>query len=97
MRAAIMGDLVLLAWIAGRDADTLTALGLAGAGMTLVQPEALSDIGFQLSFAGTLGLIVDRAAAWSCAQRARTVAQVERRAARHHRRRQPDGDADHRA
>ena len=26
--------------------------------MTLVQPEALSDIGFQLSFAGTLGLIV---------------------------------------
>ena len=58
VRAAIMGDLVLLAWIAGRDADTLTALGLAGAGMTLVQPEALSDIGFQLSFAGTLGLIV---------------------------------------
>ena len=58
VRAAIMGDLVLLAWIFGRDADTLTALGLAGAGMALVQPQALGDVGFQLSFAGTLGLIV---------------------------------------
>ena len=44
--------------LSGETPDTLTALGLAGAGMTLVQPEALSDIGFQLSFAGTLGLIV---------------------------------------
>ncbi len=58
VRAAIMGDLVLLAWIFGRDADALTALGLAGAGMALVQPQALGDVGFQLSFAGTLGLIV---------------------------------------
>ena len=58
VRAAIMGDLVLLAWIIGRDADTLTVLGLAGAGMALVQPQALGDVGFQLSFAGTLGLIV---------------------------------------
>ncbi len=58
IRAAIMGDLVLLAWIIGRDADALTALGLAGAGMALVQPQALGDVGFQLSFAGTLGLIV---------------------------------------
>ena len=58
IRAAIMGDLVLLAWIIGRDADTLTALGMAGAGMALVQPQALGDVGFQLSFAGTLGLIV---------------------------------------
>jgi len=58
IRAAIMGDLVLLAWIIGRDADTLTALGIAGAGMALVQPQALGDVGFQLSFAGTLGLIV---------------------------------------
>ena len=58
VRAAIMGDLVLLAWIIGRDADTLTALGMAGAGMALVQPQALGDVGFQLSFAATLGLIV---------------------------------------
>lgn len=58
IRAAIMGDLVLLAWIIGRDADTLTALGMAGAGMALVQPQALGDVGFQLSFVGTLGLIV---------------------------------------
>ncbi|MCY4112391.1 MAG: ComEC/Rec2 family competence protein [Chloroflexi bacterium] len=58
IRAAIMGDLVLVAWILGRDADALTALALAGAGMALVQPQALGDVGFQLSFAGTLGLIV---------------------------------------
>ena len=58
IRAAIMGELVLVAWILGRDADALTALALAGAGMALAQPQALGDIGFQLSFAGTLGLIV---------------------------------------
>jgi len=58
VRATIMGEVVLLAWILGRDADTLTALALAGTGMTLVHPEALRDLGFLLSFAGTLGLIV---------------------------------------
>ena len=58
VRATIMGELLLLAWIAGRDADTLTALSLAGAAMVLVQPQALADVGFQLSFAGTVGLVV---------------------------------------
>ena len=58
VRAAIMGELILLAWMLGRDADALTALALAAAGIVLVQPAALADVGFQLSFAGTVGLIV---------------------------------------
>ncbi len=58
VRATLMGELLLLSWIAGRDADVLTSLGLAGAAMVLVQPDALGDAGFQLSFAGTLGLVV---------------------------------------
>ncbi len=58
VRAAIMGDLLLIAWIVGRDTDALTALSLAAGGMVLIQPQALADVGFQLSFAGTVGLIV---------------------------------------
>ena len=54
VRATLMGEMLLLSWIAGRDADVLTSLALAGAAMVLVQPDALGDAGFQLSFRGHL-------------------------------------------
>lgn len=58
VRAAIMGSIVLLARREGRLNDPRNAIILAGAAMILINPLVLrSDIGFQLSFAATLGLI----------------------------------------
>ena len=57
VRATLMGELILLAWLLGRDTDALTALSVAAVAIVLVDPAALSDVGFQLSFAGTLGLV----------------------------------------
>lgn len=58
VRAAIMGVLVLLANREGRLNDPRNAIVLAGATMILLNPLILRhDIGFQLSFAATLGLI----------------------------------------
>ena len=58
IRATLMGELILLAWLLGRDTDALTALSVAALAIVLVDPSALADVGFQLSFAGTLGLVV---------------------------------------
>ena len=58
VRATLMGELILLAWLLGRDTDALTALSVAAVAIVLVDPAALSDVGFQLSFAGTLGLVL---------------------------------------
>jgi competence protein ComEC len=58
VRAAIMGGISLLAIIAGRQAYALASLALAAFAMTLWNPLLLWDIGFQLSFAATLGLIL---------------------------------------
>ncbi|MBI2063335.1 MAG: ComEC family competence protein [Candidatus Yanofskybacteria bacterium] len=58
VRASIMGSLVLLAQREGRLSDPRNAITLAGAVMILINPAILRyDIGFQLSFAATLGLI----------------------------------------
>lgn len=58
VRAAIMGVLVLLARREGRLSDPRNALVLTGALMVLISPRILRyDIGFQLSFAATIGLI----------------------------------------
>ena len=58
VRAAIMGALVLTARREGRLNDPRNAIALAGAVMILINPTILRhDIGFQLSFAATLGLI----------------------------------------
>jgi competence protein ComEC len=58
VRAAIMGAIVLLARREGRLNDPHNAIVLAGAAMILINPLVLRyDIGFQLSFAATLGLI----------------------------------------
>jgi competence protein ComEC len=58
VRAALMAGLVLLARRLGRREDALTSLGATAALMSLISPNTLWDVGFQLSFAATLGLIL---------------------------------------
>jgi len=58
VRAAIMGALVLWATYLGRQAQALNSLFAAAVVMTLLDPLTLGDIGFQLSFAATLGLVL---------------------------------------
>jgi competence protein ComEC len=57
-RAAIMGGVVVVALAFGRAADPLAALILAAAVMAGWQPAVLGDLGFQLSFLATLGLLL---------------------------------------
>ena len=58
VRAAIMGGLYVLALHYGRRSDALISLVVAASVMTLLNPRTLWDLGFQLSFAATLGLIL---------------------------------------
>jgi competence protein ComEC len=59
VRAAIMGSLYLLTrtWL-GRSTLSYASLCLAAFLMTLLQPLALWDVGFQMSFMATLGLML---------------------------------------
>ena len=58
VRAAIMGGLSALALIVGRKSHALTSLLAAAWFMSAWQPFLLWDIGFQLSFMASLGLIL---------------------------------------
>ena len=58
VRAAIMGGLTLLARQLGRRTHGMASLSAAAIAMTIVNPLILWDVGFQLSFAATLGLIL---------------------------------------
>ncbi|KPK94452.1 MAG: hypothetical protein AMJ88_03790, partial [Anaerolineae bacterium SM23_ 63] len=58
VRAAIMGGLSLLALRIGRQTDGLASLAAAAMIMTVLNPLVLWDVGFQLSFAATLGLVL---------------------------------------
>lgn len=59
VRASVMASLVLLAQFLGRTYNVLRALLFAGAVMIVVNPYLLIyDIGFQLSFMATLGLVL---------------------------------------
>ncbi len=58
VRAAIMGSISLIAIIAGRQTFALASLAAAALLMTLWNPLVLWDVGFQLSFAATLGLVL---------------------------------------
>lgn len=60
IRAAIMGSLVFLAQIWGKQSFPAYGLFLAGFSMLFVSPLTISDVGFQLSFAATLGLLYIR-------------------------------------
>lgn len=58
VRAAIMGTFTLFARLVGRRQSALNTLALTAALMTLLDPFTPWDIGFQLSFAATLGLVL---------------------------------------
>ena len=57
IRASIMGILVFSAQIMGRQTLAVNGLFLAGFAMLFISPNLISDIGFQLSFAATLGIL----------------------------------------
>lgn len=57
IRASIMGILVFSAQILGRQTLAINGLVLAGFGMLFIDPTLLSDVGFQLSFAATFGIL----------------------------------------
>ncbi len=58
VRAAIMGGLSLFARQVGRRQQGLNTLAFTGAAMAVANPHVPWDIGFQLSFGATLGLIL---------------------------------------
>lgn len=58
VRAALMGGLALLARQVGRRQNGLNTLSFVGAVMAVLNPLVLWDVGFQLSFGATLGLIL---------------------------------------
>lgn len=60
MRASLMGILLCVAQILGRQYIAIYGLGIAGFFMLLISPLLLFDIGFQLSFFSTLGLLYIR-------------------------------------
>lgn len=57
VRAGIMGTLTLVAYYWGRPTEARRLLWVTVAGMLIVQPLMLVDIGFQLSVAATAGLL----------------------------------------
>jgi competence protein ComEC len=58
IRASIMGGLAFSSQILGRQRDGVYALFLTAFIMLFLCPQFLTDIGFQLSFASTLGIII---------------------------------------
>lgn len=58
MRAAIMGSLALFARQVGRRNAGINTLAVVALVMALINPLTLWDVGFQLSFFATLGLIL---------------------------------------
>ncbi len=57
-RAGVMGAAGLLATLTGRRASRLYALGLAVVVTLAIDPSVVSDVGWQLSFAAVLGIIL---------------------------------------
>jgi competence protein ComEC len=57
-RAAVMGALGLLATMGGRRASRLYALALAALVTLAVDPAVAADVGWQLSFAAVLGILL---------------------------------------
>lgn len=58
VRAAIMGGAAVVASSVGRIADPLTSVVLAAAAMAAWSPLVVLDIGYQLSFLATAGLVL---------------------------------------
>lgn len=58
VRAATMGCVALLGIVGQRDIDGGNILGIAGLGLLIARPQDLFDVGFQLSFVATGGILV---------------------------------------
>ena len=58
VRATVMAAVLLAGRAMALDADGANLLGLAAIALLVQRPSAVGDVGFQLSFAATLGLIV---------------------------------------
>jgi len=58
VRASIMTSLFLLSLLVERERDILNLWGLAALVILFINPSTLFDVGFQLSFMATLGLIL---------------------------------------
>ena len=58
VRAAIMGWVALLAWLVGRQQAGLTTLAFTAFVMAVFNPYILWNVGFLLSIAATLGLVL---------------------------------------
>src|SRR5690606_1823399 len=57
LRSLLQAYLLLGSMELQRPAEPFTALAAAGLGILLLEPLALIDVGFQLSFAGMVGLV----------------------------------------
>lgn len=57
-RAVVMVCILQLSYLLAADNDTLTTLGLVGAGILLLDPYSVCDAGFILSFLATFGIVV---------------------------------------
>jgi competence protein ComEC len=57
LRAAVMGGLVVLASMLKRDSHVVVSMALAAGLMLGLKPSLIHDVGFQLSFAATLGIV----------------------------------------
>jgi competence protein ComEC len=57
-RAGIMGALSVVATLAGRRASRLYALAVAALALLVLEPGIAADIGWQLSFAAVLGILL---------------------------------------
>ncbi len=58
VRAGIMGIMLLSAGVFGRKSDALNSISAACLAILLFNPLCIYDIGFQLSFAGTTGIVL---------------------------------------
>ena len=58
IRACIMGILVLLASMLHRKSDTINNLGVSSLIILLFNPYAIIDVGFLLSYGGTIGIVL---------------------------------------
>ena len=58
VRATMMGNVAILGSIGNREGDGLNSLGVAGVGLLVFRPQELFDVGFQLSFVATGGILL---------------------------------------
>lgn len=64
IRSGLMGGFVMVSIIFGRQYLAVLGLVISGLLMFVISPEVLFDIGFQLSFAATLGILLLGSSRW---------------------------------